>query len=171
MARYYKANNSTILYLNTRFNCIKSISIALTKTGNGTGYTSAPIVVIIPAAGDTGTAAAALIAAPVSGVLRGALTIVSNGRGYNKLPTIELVGGGNPGAITGATITNQGSGYKSAPTVTITGCGGTRATATANISGEKVIRLNITNGGTNFSTTPTITITGGGGSGVTPTPV
>ena len=171
MSRYYKPNNSTILYLNTSFNCIKSNSITITKTGNGTGYTSAPTVVIIPANGDMGTGAAATIAAPVSGVLSGALTMVSNGRGYNTLPTIELVGGGNPGTITEATITNQGSGYTSVPTVSITGGGGTGATATANISGGKVISLNITNGGTNYSTTPTITITGGGGSGATATPV
>ena len=170
MARYYKPNNSTILYLNTSFNCIKSNSITITKTGNGTGYTSAPTVVIRPAPGDMGSGASATIAAPVSGVLSGALTMVNNGRGYNTLPTIELVGGGNPGVITGATITNQGSGYTTAPTVSITGGGGTGATATANISGGKVISLNITNGGINYSTTPTITITGGGGTGATATP-
>lgn len=171
MSRYYKPNNSTILYLNTSFNCIKSNSITITKTGNGTGYTSAPTVVIKPAAGDMGSGAMATIAAPVSGVLSGALTMVNNGRGYNTLPTIELVGGGNPGTITGATITNQGSGYTTAPTVSITGGGGTGATATANISGGKVISLNITNGGINYSTTPTITLSGGGGSGATATPV
>ena len=171
MSRYYKPNNSTILYLNTSFNCVKSNSITITKTGNGAGYTSAPTVVIKPAAGDMGSGAAATIAAPVSGVLSGTLTMVSNGRGYNTLPTIELSGGGNPGTITGATITNQGSGYTTAPTVSITGGGGTGATATANIENGNVISLNITNGGTNYSTTPTITITGGGGASATATPV
>ncbi len=78
MSRYYKPNNSTILswYLNTSFNCIKSNSIPITKTGNGTGYTSAPTVVIKPANGDMGTGAAATIAAPVSGVL--------GARGFNN---------------------------------------------------------------------------------------
>jgi hypothetical protein len=139
MSRYYKPNNSTILYSNTSLNCIKSNSITVTKTGNGSGYTSSPTVVIKPAPGDMGSGAVATIPAPSSGVLSGTLAMVSNGRGYNTLPTVELVGGGNPGVITGATISNQGSGYTSIPTVTITGGGGTGATATANIEGGKVI--------------------------------
>jgi hypothetical protein len=60
---------STILYLNSSFNCIKSNSITITKTGNGRDYTSAPTVTIRPAKGDMGSGAAATIAAPVSGVL------------------------------------------------------------------------------------------------------
>ncbi len=64
--------------MNTGFNyyCIKYNSITKTKTGNGTGYTSAPTVVIRSAKGDMGTGSAATIAAPVSGVLIGTLTMV-----------------------------------------------------------------------------------------------
>ena len=39
MSRYYKPNNSTVLYLNSSFNCIKSSSITVTKATGGTGYT------------------------------------------------------------------------------------------------------------------------------------
>ena len=97
MSRFYKPNNSTFLYLNSSSNCIKSNSITITKTGNGTGYTGTPTVVITPAAGDMGSGASATIAAPVSGALSGALTMTNTGRGYNTLPTISLSGGGNPG--------------------------------------------------------------------------
>ena len=124
MSRYYKPNNSTILYLNSSFNCIKSNSITITKTGNGAGYTAAPTVIVKPAPGDMGSGAAATIAAPVSGVLSGALTMVSNGRGYNSLPTIELSGGGNPGTITGYSWLVGGSGYILPPTITTSGGGG-----------------------------------------------
>ena len=78
MSRYYKPNNSTILYLHAVYNCIRSNSITITKTGNGSGYTSTPSVVIKPAPGDMGSGASATIAAPVSGVLSGALTMVNN---------------------------------------------------------------------------------------------
>ncbi len=107
MSRFYKPNNSTFLYLNSSSNCIKSNSITITKTGNGTGYTGTPTVVITPAAGDMGSGASATIAAPVSGALSGALTMTNTGRGYNTLPTVTLSGGGNPGTITALTFTNN----------------------------------------------------------------
>jgi hypothetical protein len=66
MSRFYKPNNSTFFYLNTSINRIKSNSITITKTGNGTGCTSAPTVVITPAPGDMGSGAPATIAAPDS---------------------------------------------------------------------------------------------------------
>jgi hypothetical protein len=170
MARYYKPNNSTILYLNTSFNCIKSNSITITKTGNGSGYTSAPTVVIRPASGDMGTGASATIAAPVSGVLSGALTMVSNGRGYNTLPTIELVGGGNPGVITGFSSLVGGSGYILPPTLTITGGGGTGATAIATIGNVTISSsFTITTAGTGYVAGQNLIFTGGGGSGAVAT--
>ena len=42
--KYYKPNNTTLLYLNSSFNCTKSSSITLTKVLSGTGYTSNPIL-------------------------------------------------------------------------------------------------------------------------------
>jgi hypothetical protein len=171
MSRFYKPNNSTFLYLNTSFHCIKSNSISITKTGNGTGYTSAPTVVVTPVPGDMGSGASAIIAAPVSGALSGALTMMNNGRGYNTLPTVTLSGGDNPGTITGFNISNQGSAYTSIPTITITGGGGTGAPAAVDISGGRVSGITSINGGMNYTTVPTITISGGGGSGVVATPI
>ena len=170
MSRYYKPNNSTILYLNTSFNCIKSNSITITKTGNGTGYTSAPTVVVRPAAGDMGSGAAATIAAPVSGVLSGALTMVNNGRGYNTLPTIELVGGGNPGVITGFSALVGGSNYITPPNITLSGGGGTGFSATATIGNVTISSsFTITTAGTNYAVGESVVFTGGGGSGAVAT--
>ena len=59
--KYYKPSSSRLLYLNTSFNCIKSSSITITKTGSGTGYTSNPTIVITPAKGDLGQGASATI--------------------------------------------------------------------------------------------------------------
>jgi hypothetical protein len=59
--KYYKPNNSTLLYLNSSFNCIKSTSVTLTKVLDGTGYTSILTIVITPAAGDLGYGASATI--------------------------------------------------------------------------------------------------------------
>ena len=61
MPKYYKLNNSTILYLNTSFNCVKSQSITLTIKTAGSGYTSAPTITITPASGDAGNGASAKI--------------------------------------------------------------------------------------------------------------
>ncbi len=58
-----------------------------------------------------GSGAAATLAAPVSDVWSGALTMTNNGKGYNTLPTVSLSDDGNPGTITGLIITNAGSGY------------------------------------------------------------
>jgi hypothetical protein len=115
--KYYKPSSSRLLYLNTSFNCIKSNSITITKVLSGTGYTSNPIIVITPTAGDLGQGASATITQ--SGGILGTLTTVSTGRGYNTLPTITLSGGGNPGSITGFSALVGGSGYILPPPITI----------------------------------------------------
>ena len=90
--RYYKPNNSTIMYLNSSYGCIKSSSITLTLTGGGTGYVSTPTVVITPAQGDMGMNASATISR--TGGTLNTFTIANNGISYNKLPTVTLSGGG-----------------------------------------------------------------------------
>jgi hypothetical protein len=167
MSRYYKPNNSTILYLHAVYNCIRSNSITITKTGNGSGYTSTPTIVIRTAPGDLGSGASATIAAPVSGVLSGALTMVNNGRGYNTLPTVELVGGGSPGVVTGYTSLNGGSGYIQAPTITATGGGGSGFKATATIGNVSISStFTITTAGTGYAVGDNLVFSGGGeGSG------
>ena len=167
--KVYKPNSSTLLYLNSSFNCTKSSSVTLTKVLSGTGYTGNPTIVITPAAGDLGYGASATIT-QASGVL-GTLTTVSTGKGYNTLPTVSLVGGGSPGAITGVTISNGGSGYTSAPTITASGGGGTGFTATAILTGGVITSVYISQQGKNYATLPTIVITGGGGSGAVIAPV
>jgi hypothetical protein len=82
MTKFYKPNNSRILYLNSSFNCVKNSSLNLTRTSGGTGYTSAPTVSVVSAPGDAGfgcTATATYATGAVS-----AITITNNGRGYNK---------------------------------------------------------------------------------------
>ena len=108
--RYYKPNNSTIMYLNSSYGCIKSSSISLALTTAGTGYTSNISIIITPAQGDMGMNASATIS-QTGGVLN-TLTIANNGISYDKLPTVTLSGGRNPGAITGYTwICNSANNF------------------------------------------------------------
>jgi hypothetical protein len=170
MSKYYKPNNATIMYLNSSYNCIKNSSITLTKTSGGTGYTSAPTIVITPATNDAGTGASATITQ--SGGVLGTLTITNNGNNYNTLPNITLTGGGLPGVITSYTGLVGGSGYITPPLVSAIGGGGSGFSATAVLTGNAVSSIIITNGGSNYSTTPTIVFTptsGGSGASATPT--
>ncbi len=99
MSRYYKPNHSTILYLNTSYNCVKSSSITIAKATGGSGYTSTPSIMVIPAAGDMGSNAVATTT--ITGGSVATVSMVINGSGFNTLPTIKTVGGGDPGIITG----------------------------------------------------------------------
>ena len=253
LGRYYKPNNTTLLYLNSSFNCKKSSTLSLALTSAGAGYTEAPTITITSAAGDDGANAAAtasLTGTPIfnfniisggsgyavgdvinfdntgTGVITsasgyvfnvaggwitgiyfytkgsytikapkiasitsangtganitftltpttlGSITMTNNGSGYNKLPTITLSGGGNPGVITGYSGLVGGSGYITPPTVSATGGGGSGFSATAVLPGNSVSSLIITNGGSNYTSTPTIVFTptnGGSGASATPT--
>ena len=93
MSKYYKPNHSTILYLNSSFNCIKSQTITLTRTSGGSGYTSAPTINVLSAPNDMGSGASAT-AILTSGSIS-SITINNNGMNCNKLPTITIAGGGN----------------------------------------------------------------------------
>jgi hypothetical protein len=95
MSKHYKFQNSTIMYLNSSFNCIKSNSINLTTKTAGTGYTSAPTIKITPVANDNGYGATATCT--VSGGLITAVTVTNNGKEYNSLPTVTISGGGGTG--------------------------------------------------------------------------
>ena len=95
--KIYKPNNSTILYLNSSYNCIKSSSITLTKSSGGSGYSSAPTITITSAAGDMGANATATCT--VSGGVIQSVSMTNNGSGYNTLPTITLTGGGGSGGV------------------------------------------------------------------------
>ena len=122
MSKYYKVQNSTILYLNSSFNCVKSNSIGLTKTQAGSGYTSAPTITITTAPGDMGSSASATVSL-TSGAIN-TITMTNNGSGYNTVPIVTISGGGNPGVITGYSSLVGGSGYAAAPTLSLSGGGG-----------------------------------------------
>ena len=121
--KYYKPNHSTLLYLNTEYNCIKSNSITITRVLGGSGYTSAPTINIIPEEGDIGSGASATCTI-TSGVINATITMNSNGSGYNKLPKIQLVGG-NPTtpAVLTASFTRTFDYTWSVPDITINDLG------------------------------------------------
>ena len=75
--------------------------VSITITNPGTGYTSAPGVVI----DGTGTGAVASAAMLVSEVVLGAV-----GSGYTSAPTVSFLGGGGYGAVAVANL-GVGSGY------------------------------------------------------------
>jgi len=90
---------------------------AIRVSSGGTGYSSAPTVVITPAAGNTPTTAA-IATATVSG-----------------------------GAVTSISVTNNGVGYTSAPTISFTGGSGSGAQAIAYIGGNDIFGINVGTGG------------------------
>lgn len=76
---------------------------------------------------------------------------------------------GNPFDVTAhvssITVDDGGSGYTSAPTVAVTG----GATASAVVSGGKVVRVNVGNPGSAYTSAPSVSFSGGGGSGASAT--
>lgn len=147
----------------------------------GSGYTSAPAVIISApnnANGVQATAVATITANAVSSI-----TITEAGTGYNAAPTVTFVGGGGSGAnaVAGITtfatgtvsvlVTSGGTGYTNASnlSVTISGGGGSNATAQGIVAGGIVTQVVMTNVGSGYtnSSNISVTITGGGGSNAT----
>lgn len=145
----------------------------------GSGYTSAPAV-IISAPNQTGgiqaTAAATISANAISSIF-----LLEAGSGYTSSPTITFNGGGGSGANAVASITtfaqntvsvfvtSGGTGYTSNPNVSISGGGGTNAAGQAITSGNIVTQVIMTNVGSGYTNASNITVTfsGGGGSNAT----
>jgi len=167
MPRYYKPNNSTILYLNSSFNCTKSQSITLSVKTAGSGYTSAPTITITTASGDSGASASATCSL-TSGAIS-SITMTNNGSNYTKLPTITLSGGGNPGVITAYSGLNGGSGYITPPNITVSGGGGGSGFSGTCVLNTQTLNtttpITIVSGGTGYTTGQSLIFTGGGGSG------
>lgn len=89
---------------------------AITRTNNGTGYTSAPTVAITApttAGGVQATATATVSAGSLTGI-----TITNAGSGYVEQPTVTFSGGGGSGAAAYATVgsiarlTSIGGGFE-----------------------------------------------------------
>jgi len=146
----------------TRMNAFGPIT-ALTLSNLGSGYTSAPTVMITS---QTNAGAAPASATATVGALVSSIT-VTGGTGYSA-PTVTITDATGSGAtaqatvvggvITAITVTNPGSLY-SAPTVAITDPTGTGATATAALAGSygAIYALNLTNGG-EYTAAPVVTI-------------
>jgi subtilase family serine protease len=124
--------------------CTTSISgliTGITKTNNGTGYTTAaPPSCFLTGGGGVG----ATCSTTVNGAGTITITLQSPGSGYTSAPSCSLPGGSGTGAtctaaessgVTGITITAVGSGYTSDPTCTLTGGGGSGATCATIING------------------------------------
>src|SRR5688572_29905404 len=72
---------------------------AVTVTGGGTGYTSAPTVSITGGGGTGATAVASVVSNQVASV-----SISAPGTGYSSTPTVGFSGGGGTGATGTATL-------------------------------------------------------------------
>ena len=70
MTKYYKPNNSTILYLNSSYNCIKASSLSLAVSSQGSGYTSAPTINVISALGDMGSGCSATAVLTINWIIK-----------------------------------------------------------------------------------------------------
>ena len=171
MSKFYKIQNSTIMYLNTSFNCVKSNSITITKNNGGSGYTGNPTIVITNAVGDIGYGASATAVATAGAV--SSVTMSNNGVNYQSFPTITTTGGGNPGVITAYSALVGGSGYALPPTLSVSASSGSNFAGYTTLSSTAVSStFTITNGGTGYVVGDTLNFnyTGtGGGSNVVAT--
>ena len=147
----------------------------LALTAGGSGYTSAPTVVIGAPDITGGTQATATVTLSGGGVT--AITVTSGGSGYTSTPTVTLTGGGGTGATATAvlsaagvqsiTVSNGGAGYVGTPTIALTGGGGSGATATATVSGGAITGITVTAPGSGYTSAPTVEITAAGGDTIT----
>ena len=78
---------------------------AINVTNGGSGYTSAPSVIISGGGGNGASATAVLGTGGTAGQVI-SVTITSAGQGFTSAPSISFQGGGGTGAIATATITN-----------------------------------------------------------------
>jgi filamentous hemagglutinin family protein len=139
----------------------------------GTGYSSAPKVVIERGTGDTTGVGAAATAIVAGGVVTG-ITITNPGSGYTATPTITFVGGGGAGATAGAVLTqvvnlafdgagapvsspSYGVGYASgsAPLVSFgSGAAAVNLGGVANFAGDVLLKPSVAGTTIGVGTTP-----------------
>jgi hypothetical protein len=149
-------------------------------TNPGSGYTTAPNVIIAAPSDSNGIQATAVatITTGAGGVQ--SIQVTATGSGYTSVPTVTIgapnvtggvqatagatISGGNVVAIV---VTQSGSGYTAVPSVSITGGGGSSAAANATLSSGIVNSITLTNAGSGYSSPPSVTITGGGGANAT----
>ena len=147
----------------------------------GSGYTSAPAVII--GAPNTANGVQATAVATISANALSSITITEAGSGYTSAPSVTFSGGGGTGAnavaglisfaqnTVSVLVTSGGTGYTNGSniSVSITGGGGTNAAGTAIVSGNIVTQVIMTNPGSGYTNAANcvVTITGGGGSNAT----
>ena len=149
-------------------------------TGSGgSGYSSAPTVIISRGTGDS-SGSGATATATLSGAAVGSLTLVNAGNDYTVDPTISFSGGGGSGAsgttdrydytdantgLRSVSVDNTGTGYTSNFAVTFSGGGGSGATGEAIVDGSGGIsKIVIRNPGTGYTSLPTVDLSAGAGS-------
>jgi len=155
---------------------------AIGVVNRGSGYTSAPTVIISSPTQTGGQQANATSTLSTGGSTVGSVNLSNAGSGYINAAntTISFVGGGGSGAtavaslVTFATgtvsiaVIDGGAGYTNASntTISITGGGGTGATAQAIVTGNVVTQVIMTNAGSGYTNTANlvVSITGGGAS-------
>ena len=144
---------------------------AITRTAQGSAYTSPPSVAI--SAPTTAGGVQATASCTLTGIT---LAVAGGGTGYTAGDVLTLVGGTGTaqqiivstvsgGVITAVTGSVQGA-YTVVPTNPISVTGGTGSGATINITSYGInSTLTITNAGSGYVEQPTVTFSGGGGSG------
>jgi hypothetical protein len=146
-------------------------------TNPGIGYTSAPMVILTRAPGDTTGSGASAIAriTTINADTVTAINPVLQGSGYTSPPSVIIAGanvsaiavpvlGATPGTlgqVTSISNIDGGSGYTSPPIVTISAppSGGVQAVYTANILNGIITGYTQVSAGSGYTSTPTITIT------------
>ena len=150
-----------------------------TITNPGSGYTSAPAVVIsappaVSGATPTTATAAATIKGPVA-----TLAVTQGGSGYAIPPLVTLTrasgdstGSGatatatlTNGVVTGITLTNPGTAYTLNPTVSFSNTCSAYAVIDSSATLATKIVIDVVNGGSGFTTAPTVSLDGALSSG------
>ncbi|MEI6712103.1 MAG: immunoglobulin domain-containing protein [Verrucomicrobiota bacterium] len=154
---------------------------SLNVMAGGSGYSSAPTVVLT-GGGGSGSGATAIAEINAEGQVI-SVKLVNPGSGYVQIPNVILVNGGGEGAVIqasfdgapkeinlaelpGIDVISGGQGYTSAPSVMLFGGGGSGATAVASINQDgQVTGVRLISPGSGYTSLPSIFVTGGGGEG------
>ena len=126
---------------------------AVAVSSGGSGYTTAPSVVITSTGGGSGATFTVQTTGSSPNLVVSGITVVTGGSGYKGTVTASFTGGGGSGAsagtvtvatssVTGITVGTAGTGYITAPSVTVAAPpSGVTAVATSNIvtAGLKII--------------------------------
>lgn len=77
---------------------------------------------------------------------------------HGSPPRAKAVAEVKEGIVSNIAVIDPGAGYTESPAVVLSGGGGGGATATATISGGKVVGINLTNGGSGYKTPPNVQV-------------